>query len=517
MRVTELAVGSRVFVYLRDSGGVGQERSVAEQRAAVERYCQERGWVIADYYIDEKTQSGDYARRTEFAALLDACKRTPPPVDGVLTYSFARFGRDEYDSQFYRLELRRNGVQVDSLIDDVPVGPMAGVIEAIIDTQNRLFLDNMSRHVREGLLANVRAGYAPGGRPPMGYRAVPVEIGRRRDGRPRMAARWDVDPEVAPKITRAFALAAEGVPYKRIIEQAGLPTTSIRTVHALLKNRTYLGRYKLGADEFPGPEALVDEATWTAVQARFVTRAEQGRKVRRMTETTFILSGLARCGECGALLEATTDQRGGKGNPWRSYRCRQCDLGRVNAAVVEPAVIRIVLDTVLTQERMGKLLARVREMLNDPAVDVELVELGPAIGAKKRAIGTLLDAIEQGAGAATYERLHQREAELAQLEERRRVLEERRQMANAPFGDEDLRIVIDRMRAQVTDEDPGVVRQALRRYVERVDLWRDRFRVEWREFDLPAVVTGYSAMPPRGNRIYPVTKWSEPLAFVTRI
>lgn len=160
MKIAELQPGARVYAYLRDSGGAGQERSVAEQRGAVERFCHERAWTIADYYIDEKTQSGDYNRRVEFAALLDACRRQPPPVDGVVTYSFARFGRDEYDSQFYRLELRRNGVQVDSVIDDVPAGPMAAVIEAVIDTQNRLFLDHMAATVREGLQTNVKAGYA---------------------------------------------------------------------------------------------------------------------------------------------------------------------------------------------------------------------------------------------------------------------------------------------------------------------------------------------------------------------
>lgn len=521
LTIRELRPGDRVFVYLRDSGGAGQERSVDEQRAAVERYAAARGWIIADYYIDEAAQSGNYGRRTDFAALLDACRRQPPPVDGVLTYSFARFGRDEYDSQFYRLELRRNGVQVDSVIDDVPAGPMAAVIEAVIDTQNRLFLDNMARHVREGLLKNVQAGCAPGGTPPTGLRAVRVEIGTRRDGSKRMAPRWEHDPDMAPRVAAAFRLAAEGLPYAAILEQTGLRVAP-GTLRSMLGNRSYLGLIKLGAEEYPAPWApLVDRATWDAVQARFVTRAEQARKARRMSTTTFVLSGLAACGHCGALLDGDSDRRptpGGKPRVWRAYRCRACDeLGRINAAQLEPGVIGAVLDHLLTPERMGEVLERVRAALNDPGVAEELARLGQEIGAKRRSIGALVDAVEQGAGPSVYGRLREREGELAQLEERRRQLEERLRLAGAPFGEEDLAQVIARMRAQVTDEDGAVVRHALRQYVERVLVWRGEFEVFFRGVDLRPVVQGYSDMPPRGFTMLPAVSWRIPIAFVRRI
>lgn len=105
----------------------------------------------------------------------------------------------------------------------------------------------MARHVREGLLTNVRAGCAPGGTPPTGLRAVRVEIGTKRDGSRRFAPRWEVDPHQGPHVTLAFNLAAQGLPYRAILEQTGLPLKSPSTLRALLRNRSYLGVIKLGA------------------------------------------------------------------------------------------------------------------------------------------------------------------------------------------------------------------------------------------------------------------------------
>lgn len=515
MTLQELRPGARLFAYLRDSGGSGQERSIIEQRLDVERYVTQRGWLVVDWFVDTAVASGNYARRNEFAALLDACLRNPPPVDGVITYTFSRFGRDDFDSPYYRLELRRHGVQVVSATEATVAG-FESVMEAFIDWKNRVFLDDMSRHVRAGLRHNVEAGYAPGGSAPTGYKAVPVEIGKRRDGRARVAARWVVDPDVGPKVTEAFRLAADGLPYEDILRQTGLPIKK-SSLRSLLINRTYLGVIKFGAEEFPGLEPLVDQATWDKVQGRFVSRAEQAQKARRNMATDYLLSGLAVCGQCGTAMIGGVDRRheyAGVGRPWRFYRCRE--HGRVAADKAELAVIRVMLDSVLTLEHMRRMLARMREIMQDPAVGEELVELGPRIAEKRRVIDTLLDAVEQGGGGATQERLNQREAELAQLEARRRELENRMALAAAPFGEEQLERIVGEMRAQVTDEEAGVVRHVLRQWVRAVTLWEAEFKIDFREVDLAPVMQVYSAVPPRGYLVK-TYRWPRlPLAYYTK-
>lgn len=514
MQIRELRPGDRVYVSLRDSGGAGQERSVAEQRSEVERYCAERGLVIAGEFVDEATQSGNYARRVGFLAMIEACKGQPRPVEGVVTSSTSRWGRDEYDSAFYRTHLRRLGVQVVSVSSTAPVGPWMALLETLEDTQNRMFLDNMSYEVRKGLRRNVAAGYAPGGSAPTGYVAVREQIGTKRDGTPRYAPRWVVDENLGPKITQAFSLAADGWTFQRILDATGLPM-SRGTLRSVLRNRSYLGLYKLGAEEFPGPEALVDEDTFERVQARFTTRAAQAGRAKRMKTTAFILTGLAVCGGCGTLMESSTDRRavyGGKTpRPWRSYRCRRCEVGRVSAQVLEANVVQRLLDDVINEAALGAMLARLRELLDDPSTAEDLAELGRQIAGKRRSIDTLLDAIEAGGGAATQERLNQREAELAQLEARRREIEGRANMARTELTREMLAELVAEMRRQVTSEDAAEAKHALRQWLERVLVWdADRFEPVY-------AGVGNQTVPPRGFSMIPLGITKLPLASIRRM
>ena len=409
LRIRELAPGNRVYAHCRDSGGNAQERSVAEQRTVIERYAAEHGLVIAGWYIDAATASGDYARRSDFAAMLEACRADPPPVAGVITYAASRWGRDEYDSAFYRIELRRHGVQVVSIVDPVPVGPFMAILETFQDWKNRTFLDDMSIHVRRGLRANVEAGYAPGGRPPTGYRAERVVIGHKRDGSPRTVARWVVDPDTGPRVTKAFALAAAGYTYAQIHLETRLLGAKESYV-SLFRNRTYLGILKLGREEFTGKiEPLVDQATWDAVQARILPRREQAKQARRQN-SPFLLSGLAYCALCDALMEGASDTRPNRADApsSRVYRCRTagCANGRVAMQDVDSAVLRAVLEKVLTPAHVGALLAAVRAKLDDPSVATDIARTVQEMAAVKRAVGTLLDALEDGTGGAlTLERL----------------------------------------------------------------------------------------------------------------
>jgi len=55
----------------------------------------------------------------------------------------------------------------------------------------------------------------------------------------------------------------------------------------MFRNRSYLGILKFGEEEFPGAlPALVDAATFEAVQARVTQKAEGARRARRRDRST---------------------------------------------------------------------------------------------------------------------------------------------------------------------------------------------------------------------------------------
>jgi DNA invertase Pin-like site-specific DNA recombinase len=508
MTVRDLQRGDRVYAYCRDSGGAGQDRSVAEQRSEIIRYCEAHGLIIVGWFIDEARPSGDYARRGDFRDLISACLQQPAPVEGVITSSGTRWGRDEYDSAAYRIELRRNGVQVVAVNGPQQVGAWAMAIETLLDTSARIQLDQMSYEVRKGLRANVAEhGLAPGGRPPVGYRAIPVPTGQRRDGKERFAARWEPDPEKGPRVTRAFHLLDDGASYAHVHAQTQL-LNAPSSYRCMFRNRTYLGILKLGDEEFPGKiEPLIDQETFDRVQARIKTRTEQASQARRMN-SPYLLTGLARCGLCDALLDGATDRRPEKRGQraWRGYRCRTpgCTLGRVSAAAVDRTTVGVVLDTVLTPDALAEMFKQLRVELAGDRLDADLGRLEAEISTARRRMNRLLDQIEEGAGgAATNERLRQRERELVELEAQRADLLRRRELADSLVDEALIGQVVAEMRASVTDDDVPVARHALAQFVSAVRVWDDRVEVMWQADGLAAVVQGYGCMPPKGFAMLP--------------
>ena len=64
----------RVYAYLRDSGGPGQERSIPEQRAALQTWADEQGYLITRWYADA-ARSGTIEERAEFQRLITEALR----------------------------------------------------------------------------------------------------------------------------------------------------------------------------------------------------------------------------------------------------------------------------------------------------------------------------------------------------------------------------------------------------------------------------------------------------------
>ena len=149
-----------------------------------------------------------------------------------------------------------------------------------------------------------------------------IEAGLKRDGQPRLVAKWVVDEAKAEKVKQAFAMCAAGCSYNEIHAATALLRTK-QSYWSMFRNRTYLGILKFGAEEFPGAlPALVDTATFEAVQARVTQKAEGARRARRLG-SEYLLSGLVACERGGSLMVGGQDRRNEQRGyaPWTHYRC----------------------------------------------------------------------------------------------------------------------------------------------------------------------------------------------------
>lgn len=342
---SELRPGDAVFASVRDSGGRRQALSVGQQRAEIERYAAEHGLNVIRWFTDEATPAGDYANRDEFQALVDECLRKPPPVRGVLVWNLARWsrGQDEVsdDALLYKIMLRRNGVNVVSVSDNIPDGYLGPVVEKIVEASNYLENRRKAQDVRRAQASLVEQGFPTGGRPPLGYLSERVEIPGAQGREARLHCRWTPDPAQQAAIVRAFEMRAGGYTIKAIHDQLHLYLTKSGYA-SMFVNSVYRGALSYGNQEYPGRvEALVDADTWQRAQVKGLRRGK--------VSGGYLLSGLLRCGHCGKALTgkhiASTVK--GKRYEYRYYACAlqdrtwgaQCDAGMVPTADLDALVL----------------------------------------------------------------------------------------------------------------------------------------------------------------------------------
>jgi site-specific DNA recombinase len=486
-----LPVDSQVWAYFRDSGGEAQERSVNQQLEFAREYSAKHGIHLTMTFADEARPGSTTVKRDALQDLLARARqlapnrkeRSPEAPDGILFWDVRRLGRDQLDNSFIKADLRRRGYTLIFLSDDIPdVGDFTPVIEAFLDWKAEQDLKDISKDAQRGLRDTARKGAHPGGFPPRGYKAERIQIGTKRNGKPRIAPRWIPDPATAHLVRKAWEMRAAGASYLEVQEATGLYKGRNCWV-TFFRNKTYLGILKCGDLEIPDAhEPLCTPEQWAAVQAQ-TSRRSKPKPWHASSE--YLLTGMVYCGYCGSACSGGTDTNdgawGARSEPWRYYICGNqkrkgwatCELGKVNANRMEEAVIQKAFDQVLTRDYLSRLLDEVRSSFNIEALDKELVEGRQHLRELDRVINGLVDAIEQRPSTALMVRLADRERERDETLARVAALEARRRRHEiVQLDPRALDVLIDELRRGL-EADHSTVRDTLQRIVARVEVKKD--------------------------------------------
>jgi len=460
-----LTSGSRVWAYTRDSGG--DEQSVGDQNRAVMAYCTEAGLILERLFCDEARPGSSIAGRDQFQELMNLARLLPDDQlpHGLVVWSFSRLARDFDDAQFYKASLRRRGIAIVPISDDLPAGNHGRLIEAVMDWQNAEFLETLSHDVKRGLHDIALQGYAPGGFPPVGYLAEKITLGTKRNGEPRIVSRWIPDPDKGEIVRLAWDMRAQGASY-RTVHEATHALNAINSYTAFFRNRTYLGIRKCGDLEIPNAhEALITQELWDAVQATLTSGSARNYDVQqhpRRKRSTYLLSGLARCAYCGAAMTGSRSNVATRPNNWRYYLCGRkkregyhcCEGRKIGADRAEAAVMNAVIDNALTPDFFEDLIATVNTYLDQGTLDIDSqIHTAQAhLAETERAIENLLDLAEtfgaQAAGARLLEREAERDHQAAELHS----LELRKQQSTIEVSPEVVLDVIASARADLESE-----------------------------------------------------------------
>ena len=155
-----------------------KDLSIPAQLEAMRAYANSRNWSIVHEYIEP----GFSARGIERPVLQDmllAVRRQVPKIDVVLVHKVDRLARDVYGHATIRALLKRHGVALASVVENVDDTVSGQLVENIMASIAQFYSANLGEETKKGMRMMVEKGGWPH-RPPKGYQMVRGEDGKSR-------------------------------------------------------------------------------------------------------------------------------------------------------------------------------------------------------------------------------------------------------------------------------------------------------------------------------------------------
>lgn len=199
----------RVGIYLRlsrdDGNSNAESMSIVTQKRMLTDYVKERGWDLAETYIDDG-YSGTTFDRPAFQRMLKDIEHGY--IDCVITKDLSRLGRNYAKTGYYTEEyFLEHGVRyiavndnVDTMKDDNDIAPFKNIL-------NEMYAKDISRKIRSARAVNAKQGKFLGSKPPFGYTRCPTD-----------KHKLIIDEKPVQIISRMFEMFASGDSGRHISE-----------------------------------------------------------------------------------------------------------------------------------------------------------------------------------------------------------------------------------------------------------------------------------------------------------
>lgn len=493
-----------------------QEDSPEQQRAEIAKLAERGGYLLLREYLDESISGDCTEKRVAFLKMRDDCQQGDFRV--VLCWDQDRFGRfDPIEGGYWIRPFRQAGVTLHTVAQ--------GIINWE-DFQSRLlwfvqqegkhaYLRDLSRNVVRGQLAGAAQGLWQGGPAPYGYQIVDQRI--------------VVDPDTAPVVRRIFKMLLDGKSTREIASELnaeGIPgpyggTWRFSRVCKLVKKRIYMGEYRYGDN----PEGRYHWANADGVQAgantrkgrhwRFETnplviphnhealvseadfeRCQQILRDRTLNKSPYRpkgqpyrLAGILKCGHCGGSMVGVKKTYPGSDGPTnRTYVCANyqqsgnsvCKRHFIGEDVFTPILIRKLKEHFQDVGNERELRAEIRRQCQPKPL-----ASGADVARLQARIEKLNQQIDHGAEkllTAPADLTTILTAKLQTWQKERDALQRQLQAHQSPQDATVAAVeeIIDgaiselqTLRERLHEADPGLLREVLRQFVAKVELWFD--------------------------------------------
>jgi site-specific DNA recombinase len=409
----------RVALYTRVSSEEQKEgHTIDAQVAELERFAHEKNWQVVEVYKDESWSGADLSRPALNRLRDNASKGI---FDAIVVNDVDRLARVAAHLWIIKRDLERQNIRVIFRKLPTEAGPtsdlMVNILASFAEFERAMILDRTRRGIRHKVEGKRMFLGCLG---PYGYRYI------RKDYSKRLEGFLEIVPSEAAVVRQMFTwIVAEGLSVRQVmlrLNKLGVPPArggkkwAHSTLHRLMRNELYIGiwhygktaqvkrdeaEYNFNTRKWPKktyrarPRAdwvrvdlphlqIVDAETWTRAQ----NELDRHRLFNpRRSKHSYLLSGLVRCGGCGASIVGQPQMHRFR------YRCAAY-CGKVQSIREEhlnDAVWNAIKDALLNPELINKFVSDFDEMRKQTGVAAiqaqdNLVGLASAIGEEEERI-----------------------------------------------------------------------------------------------------------------------------------
>ena len=340
-------------------------------------YCEHNKIVVVHEFCD-RAKSATTDDRPEFLNLIAASKEGD--FDFAIVHKLDRFSRNRYDSAYYKRELKKNGVTLLSVLEQMDGSPESIIPESVLEGMSEYYSKNLAREVMKGMKESALECRYLGGFIPYGF-IVDKET-----------YKYHVNEHEAEAVRMVFRDIANGIGYNEVLTRLnslGYRTRlgnlfSKTTLYEMLRNEKYKGIYVFNRtiaktesntrnnhknkpeDEViripGGMPQIVDDDTFDRVQ--MILKGRPHNVPYAKAKESYMLSGRVFCGLCGASYNGNLQYSGRNKDKLVTYRCGKrhdhgdahCGNKDVNRDYLKSFVFKRIGEMVFNEKRIPALI-----------------------------------------------------------------------------------------------------------------------------------------------------------------
>ena len=382
----------KVALYIRVSTleQVEEGYSIGEQKDKLRKYCDINDWTITKEYVDPG-KSGSNLDRPSMQQLI---KDAPTGLfDAVLVYKLDRLSRSQKDT-LYLIEdvFQKNDVHFISLSENFDTSTAFGkAMIGILSVFAQLEREQIKERMSMGRIGRAKSGkIMEFNNPPTGYEVD--ETGEN----------YRIKPLQAEIVKRIYSMYLSGTSISKITELLNAEghignkyMYSFQRIKYILTNPTYTGKIRYAGKTYTGNfTPIIDEKTFAKVQEEIKIRQaatyERFNMKLRPFQSKYMLSGLLRCGYCGATLFVNSyvynGHRKRRYNCPSTYKSKQksrsyrvvdpnCPFKLVYADPLEKMVLDEVKELALHPESIKQPAKRKQTSIDTKAIEDQLAKI----------------------------------------------------------------------------------------------------------------------------------------------